>query len=81
MMSVIGNRGLSHGHQGPSETQEEYITKEEVAARLKKTARTVENWQRRGYIPFVKIGKSVVYRWSDVLAHLEQNFRICRLNR
>lgn len=28
---------------------EVYITKEEVAKRLMKTARTVERWQRRGY--------------------------------
>ena len=33
-------------------TQEEFITEEEVAHRLKKTKRTVEKWQRCGLIPF-----------------------------
>jgi excisionase family DNA binding protein len=57
---------------------EGYITKEEVAKRLKKTVRTVENWQARGIIPFVKAGRSVLFKWSDVEGHLQSNFRICR---
>ena len=56
--------------------QEDFITKEEVARRLKKTTRTVENWQRRGYIPFVKVGQSVLFRWSSVVAHLERKFGV-----
>src|SRR5688572_6448986 len=58
---------------------EGYITKQEVARRLKKTVRTVENWQRRGYIPFIKAGHSVLFDWPDVEAHLQKNFRVCRL--
>jgi excisionase family DNA binding protein len=50
---------------------EGFITKEEVAKRLKKTVRTVENWQRKGILPFVKAERSVLFRWSDVVGHLE----------
>ena len=57
---------------------EGYLTKEEVAKRLKKTVRTVENWQRRGIVPFVKAGRSVLFKWADVEAHLQSNFRVCR---
>ena len=57
---------------------EGYITKEEVAKRLKKTVRTVENWQRRGILPFVKAGRSVLFKWADVEAHLQEHFRVCR---
>ena len=57
---------------------EGYITKEEVAKRLKKTVRTVENWQRRGFLPFIKAGRSVLFKWSDCEAHLQKNFRVCR---
>jgi excisionase family DNA binding protein len=57
---------------------EGYITKEEVAKRLKKTVRTVENWQARGIIPFVKAGRSVLFKWTDVESHLQSNFRIVR---
>lgn len=56
---------------------EGYITKEEVARRLKKTIRTVENWQRRGFLPFIKAGRSVLFKWSDCEAHLQKNFRVC----
>lgn len=58
---------------------EGYLTKAEVAKRLKKTVRTVENWQRRGIVPFVKCGRSVLFKWSDVETHLQANFRVCRL--
>ena len=57
---------------------EGYITKCEVARRLKKTERTIEHWQRKGILPFVKAGRSVLFKWSDVEAHLQQNFRVCR---
>ena len=57
---------------------EGYITKEELAKRLKKTVRTVENWQAKGIVPFVKAGRSVLFKWSDVESHLQTNFRICR---
>jgi len=57
---------------------EGYITKKEVARRIKKTVRTVEHWQRTGALPYVKIGQSVLFKWADVEAHLQTNFRICR---
>lgn len=58
--------------------REEYLTKKEVAKRLRKTVRTVEKWQRAGYLPYVKPGRSVLFKWADVEAHLQQNFRVCR---
>jgi excisionase family DNA binding protein len=58
---------------------EGYITKNEVARRLKKTARTVENWQRLEIIPFVKTGHSVLFNWADVQAHLNRHFGVNRL--
>jgi len=70
--------GLKPG-DGSAPAQEGYITKQEVARRLKKTVRTVENWQRRGYIPFIKAGRSVLFDWPDVEAHLQKNFRVCHL--
>jgi excisionase family DNA binding protein len=57
---------------------DEMLTKKELAMRLKMTVRTVENWQRRGVLPFVKVGKIVLFHWPDVVAHLKSNFRVCR---
>jgi excisionase family DNA binding protein len=90
MNSKQNNNGLPVGHVNvlthaqqatlaqPVLPVEEFITKEEVAKRLKKTERTIENWQRRGILPFVKVGRSVLFKWSDVVGHLQGNFRCVR---
>jgi excisionase family DNA binding protein len=61
---------------GRAVSGEVYITKEEVAKRLMKTARTVERWQRARYIPFVKVGQAVLYKWADIEARLDQKFGV-----
>jgi excisionase family DNA binding protein len=57
-----------------------FISKIEVARRLGKTARTVEQWMQRGVIPYIKIGKgrraSVLFKWPDIEAHLKANFGV-----
>lgn len=57
-----------------NETNSELLSKPELAKRLKKTTRTIENWCAAGYLPYVKIGKSVLFRWDSVLTHLEEKF-------
>lgn len=64
------------GEQCQSTT--DYITKKEIAQRLRKTPRTVEAWMRRGYLPFLKIGRSVTFHWPTVQAHLVDKFQIGR---
>jgi excisionase family DNA binding protein len=56
---------------------EEFISKRELACRLKKSVRTVSNWQRRGIIPYVKCGRAVLFKWVDVEAHLKKHFHNC----
>ena len=56
---------------------EGFITKETLAIRLSRTVRTVENWQRRGIIPYVKCGRCVLFKWTDVETHLQTHFRVC----
>jgi excisionase family DNA binding protein len=60
---------------------EEFINKAEVARRLKKQVRTIDNWMRLGLLPYYKIGRSVNFKWSEVETHLGQNCRICRITR
>lgn len=59
----------------PSEAM---LTKRELAERLKMTVRTVENWQRRGFLPYMKVGRMVLFHWPDVLEHLKSRFGVCR---
>ncbi len=53
-----------------------FISKAEVARRLGKTTRTVEVWSKKGYLPFVKVGRSCLYRWPDIEARLLDNHGI-----
>jgi len=57
---------------------EEFINKREVAKRLGKTLRTVDNWMHRGLLPYYKIGRSVNFRWIEVQSHLAQTTRVAR---
>jgi hypothetical protein len=57
---------------------DEMLNKKELAGRLKMTVRSIENWQRRGVLPFIKSGKIVLFHWPDVVEHLKANFRVCR---
>ena len=50
-------------------------TKREVAARLRRSTRTVDDWMRKGKLPYLKIGKTVLFRWQDVLEKLN-SFRV-----
>jgi excisionase family DNA binding protein len=54
------------------------LDKKQLAEHLKLTVRTIENWQRRGALPYVKVGKVVLFHWPDVVEHLRKNFRVCR---
>lgn len=55
-----------------------FLNKKDLAQHLRVTVRTIENWQRRGVVPFCKMGKVVLFHWPDVRDHLKANFRICR---
>jgi excisionase family DNA binding protein len=57
---------------------EEFINKVEVARRLKKQVRTVDNWMKRGILPYYKIGRSVAFKWSEIEAALARTCRVCR---
>lgn len=56
---------------------EPYINKQELAKRMNKKLRTVDNWMRRGLIPYYKVGRSVLFKWSEVDAHFGRTCRLC----
>jgi excisionase family DNA binding protein len=57
---------------------EKYLTKGEVAARLRKTTRTIDSYMAHGILPFIKIGRSVLFDWEDCQRHITEYFRISR---
>jgi hypothetical protein len=46
------------------------LVKRELAIKLRRSPRTVDQWMRQGKLPYLKIGKSVLFRWPDVLEKL-----------
>jgi excisionase family DNA binding protein len=51
------------------------LRKPELAKNLAISKRTLDVWMRAGRIPFLKVGKSVRFRLSDVLEKLNA-FRV-----
>jgi predicted DNA-binding transcriptional regulator AlpA len=57
-------------------TFEPFISKPEVARRLGKRVRTIDNWMQLRLLPYYKIGRSVAFKWSEVKVQLKQ---VCRV--
>ena len=53
-----------------------FLTKNEIAQRLRKTPRTIEHWTRAGMLPVLKIGRSCLYDWPQVQAALRERFTV-----
>ncbi|MGE4180390.1 MAG: hypothetical protein AB7J34_11230 [Limisphaerales bacterium] len=56
----------------PSSGFNNLITKRELAARLRKTPRCIELWMKARYLPYIKIGHSILFDWHDVVASLKR---------
>ena len=62
--------------QPPSQSADEILLdKREAARRLGKSVRTVDAWMRAKKLPYIKVGRSVLFRWGAVLEKLEA-FRV-----
>jgi excisionase family DNA binding protein len=53
-----------------------YIDTREIAKRLGKTERTVQAYCRRRLIPFVKLGRAVMFDWPSVKQHIAERFTV-----
>ena len=43
------------------------LSKKELAPKLRVSVRTIENWQRKRYLPFIKVANVVIFYWPTVL--------------
>jgi hypothetical protein len=84
---ATGNQRLSLGKGQDAESNAaiipandpgHFLVKGQLAERLQKTTRTVELWTKKGILPCLKIGRSVLYCWADVEAQLRERFTINR---
>jgi excisionase family DNA binding protein len=51
------------------------LTKRELARRLRLSTRSVDAWMRTKHLPYLKCGKTVRFRWIDVVEKLNA-FRV-----
>jgi predicted DNA-binding transcriptional regulator AlpA len=63
---------------GASPAVENFINKAEVGRRLGKKLRTVDNWMKRGILPYYKIGRSVSFKWSEIETALARTCHVTR---
>jgi hypothetical protein len=58
-----------------TQSAEEILDKLKLARRLDKSVRTIDAWMKGGRLPYIKVGRSVLFRWGAVLEKLE-GFRV-----
>lgn len=54
----------------------EYLTKEEVAVRLRRPVATILDWMSQGKIPFYRIERAIRFRWSEVQEFFAAEYRV-----
>ena len=51
-------------------TGDDLLVKRELAKKLRRSPRTIDVWMKQHRLPYLKIGKTVLFRWPDVLEKL-----------
>ena len=59
----------------PTLNGERYLTDREVSERLKLSRRTLQDYRNEGRIPYCQLGGKILYRESDILRMLDNNYR------
>jgi len=53
---------------------EKFLSNNEVSKLLKLSTRTLQDWRDNGIISYIQISGKILYRQSDILKLLEDNF-------
>ena len=62
---------VKEGDKNFGNTRLDYLQKDEVAQRLRKSTRWVEKHCKSGVIPYIKIKRSVLFDWGEVVKSLD----------
>jgi len=54
---------------------EKYLSNNEVSKLLNLSTRTLQDWRNNGVISYIQISGKILYRQSDILKLLEDNFK------
>jgi excisionase family DNA binding protein len=66
---------LTQGQPPVRSADETLLDKPGIARRLNKSVRTVDAWMKAKKLPYIKVGRSVLFRWGAVLEKLD-TFRV-----
>ena len=73
---------MMNANENNNQIRDKFLEKPEVCALLGITTRTVDNYMKRGILPYIKFGSAkqaqVRFKLSDIEAHLNQSFRVVR---
>lgn len=54
---------------------ERYLTSEELCSILKISRRTLQDYRKSGFLPFIQLPGKILFRESDIKKVLEEHFR------
>jgi len=77
-IGTMSNESQPIGPVAAAGEVEPFIDKVETSRRLDCGLRTLDAWMKRGLLPYYKVSKRVMFRWSEVQAVLERNCRVDR---
>jgi len=60
----------------PSAETHRLWTKGQLADFFQVKERTIDNWMRRGRVPYIKIGRCVRFKPEDVMSEVERNYGV-----
>jgi excisionase family DNA binding protein len=72
---VAGNAPRSQMEE-PAIEIESWKSKKQMAAHFNVSTRTIDEWMRKGYLPYFRIGRQVRFKKSDVDEAMNRNFKI-----
>ncbi|WP_321480133.1 helix-turn-helix domain-containing protein [uncultured Bacteroides sp.] len=66
--------GEAFKRRTPHLNDEKYLSNNEVSKLLRLSTRTLQDWRDYGVISYIQISGKILYRQSDILKLLEDNF-------
>lgn len=79
--AIINERMQQATSEQARHPAEPFITKQQLAQHFNVSARTIENWRRRGVLPYVKVGKVLRFKLSEVESYWSEHFTVRRWGR
>lgn len=75
LQSILSNMESSLQNCTPLLNGEHFIREANLGKKLKLSRRTLQEYRDKGYLPYYKIGGTILYKESDIEMILTKNYR------